>query len=644
MPAATRAGAREHRRPAVRLGAAVEMTAEIVALVIAVGLVAGLSDRFGWPTPLALVVVGAAASFLPHAPEVRLDPELVLNALLPPLLYATTARTSLFDFRHNKLGIVSMSVVLVVFSTVVVGWVTWLLLPGVALAAAFALGAVVAPPDAVAASAMGRRLGLPRRVATLLEQESLVNDAAALIALSVAVSALTSSPSASEVAGGFVWAVAGAVLIGGLVAAVLALLRRRLRDPVLDTLVSFVAPYLAFLPAESVHASGVLATVVTGLTLAHLSPKVQTASARVTETITWRTVAFVLENAVFLLIGLQLPGLLSDASESELGAGRIALVCAAVLVATVVARAVFVFGLAGILRAGTPYMRRQAWSPAVAGLVSWAGMRGVVTLAAAQLLPEDLPDREVLQLAAFTVVVGTLLVQGSTLPWLVRRVGLPPPDPAEDALRAAELGDAASLAGLQRLAERTTGEEPAGVVDRLRDRSLARSHAAWERLGRPLADRETPSNTYARLRMEMLAAEREVVIRARDDGTAPNEVLSSALAAIDVEESLLDRHEELESLERDRALAPRPSESHCAHLRSAPAGESEPASACEDCLTEGTTWVHLRRCLTCGHVGCCDSSPRRHSRAHFGSAGHPVVVSAEPGEAWRWCWADEELG
>jgi CPA1 family monovalent cation:H+ antiporter len=622
----------------------VEVTAELVALVIAVGLVAGLCDRFGWPTPLVLVVVGAAASFLPGAPEVQLDPELVLNALLPPLLYATTARTSLFDFKHDKASIVSMSVVLVVFSTVVVGWVTWLLLPGVAFAAALALGAVVAPPDAVAAAAIGRRLGLPRRVATLLEHESLVNDAAALIALSVAVSALTSSPSAPEVAGHFAWAVVGAVLVGGVVAAVLAVLRARLRDPVLDTLVSFVAPYLAFLPAEAVGASGVLATVVTGLTLAQLSPRVQTASARVTEAITWRTVAFVLENAVFLVIGLQLPGLLSGAQDSGLSGGRVAGVCAGVLLATIVARFVFVFGVAGVLRVGPPWMRRQAWSPPVAVLVSWAGMRGVVTLAAAQLLPEDLPNREVLLLAAFTVVVGSLLVQGSTLPWLVRRVGLPPPDPAEDALRAAELADAANAAGLRRLDELITGDEPAGVVHRLRDRSVARSHASWERLGRPLADQQTPSNIYAKLRMEMLDAEREVVIRARDDGTAPGEVLATALAAIDVEESLLDRNEELEGRERDRALAPRPSETHCAHLRAAPAGESNPASACEDCLVEGTTWVHLRTCLTCGHVGCCDSSPRRHSRAHFASVGHPVIVSAEPGEAWRWCWVDDELG
>jgi len=182
------------------------------------------------------------------------------------------------------------------------------------------------------------------------------------------------------------------------------------------------------------------------------------------------------------------------------------------------------------------------------------------------------------------------------------------------------------------------------VVDRLKDRSVARSHAAWERLGRPLADQDTPSNTYARLRMEMLAAERDVVVQARDAGTAPTEVLTAALNAIDVEESLLDRHEELDSLTQDRALAPRPSEAHCAHLRTAPEGRVHPESACEDCLREGSTWVHLRTCLSCGHVGCCDSSPRRHSRAHFSAEGHPVVVSAEPGEAWRWCWVDEELG
>jgi monovalent cation/hydrogen antiporter len=534
----------------------VEVTAALVGIVVAVGLLAWLCDRFGWPTPLVLVVAGAAASFVPGVPSVTLDPELVLNALLPPLLYATTARTSLFDFRHSMGSTVLMSVVLVFFSAVVVGWATWLLLPGIAFAAALALGAVVAPPDAVAASAIGRRLGLPRRVASLLEQESLVNDAAALIALGVAVSALTESPSPFRVAGDFVWAVVGALLVGGAVAALLAVVRRRLRDPVLDTLVSLVAPYLAFLPAERLHASGVLATVVTGLALAQLSPKVQTASARVTETITWRTIAFVLENAVFLVIGLQLPVLLSGIGDSHVGTGRVVLVCAGVLVATVAARAAFVFGVAGLLRAGPRSWRSGAWPPAVSTLVSWAGMRGVVTLAAAQLLPEDVPDRDVLLLAAFTVVVGSLLVQGSTLPWLVRKVGLPPPDAAEDALHAAELSDAANAAGLARLAELSTGDDPQDVLHRLRDRSIARSHAAWERLGRPAGEQETPSGRYARLRREMLAAERDVVVEARDAGRAPSEVLAAALAQIDFEESLFDKHLALDGATRDQALAP----------------------------------------------------------------------------------------
>jgi CPA1 family monovalent cation:H+ antiporter len=319
------------------------------------------------------------------------------------------------------------------------------------------------------------------------------------------------------------------------------------------------------------------------------------------------------------------------------------LVCAGVLVAAIAARFAFVFGIAGLFRAGPRAWRSTAWPPAVATLVSWAGMRGVVTLAAAQLLPEDLPDRDVLLLAAYTVVVGSLLVQGSTLPWLVRRAGLPPPDPAEDALQAAEIGDAANAAGLARLAELARDDEPEGLVDRLRDRSIARSHASWERLGRPAADLQTPSGRYAQLRRAMLAAERDVVVEARDSGRAPAEVLAAAMAAIDFEESLLDKHGELDDDGRDRVLVPRARDGRCDHLRLAPEGE-RPADACEDCLVEGTTWVHLRTCLTCGHVGCCDSSPRRHARAHYGRSAHPVVVSSEPHEAWRWCWVDSELG
>ncbi|WP_380172668.1 cation:proton antiporter [Kineococcus sp. DHX-1] len=626
-----------------------EIAIALVALTVGVCAVAAACDRFGWPTPLVLVVVGALAALVPGVPSFTLGPELVLNGLLPPLLYAATASTSLVDFRRNKTATVLLSVVLVVFTTLVVGWTTSWLLPGVALAACMALGAVVAPPDAVAATAIGRRLGLPRRVATMLEEESLLNDASALIALAAATSALTTQLSPWHIGGEFVLAVVGAVLIGGLVAAVLAVVRRRIENPVLDTAVSFVAPYLAFLPAEAFHVSGVLAVVVTGLAMAHVSPKVQTAASRVAETLNWRTVAFLLENAVFLLIGLQFPLLLAGAAESGYSGARVLAVCAGVLVATIAARFVFVFAASGFFHA-VPRLRARAWSPGVSLLLSWAGMRGVVTLAAAQLIPEDVPGRDVLLLAAFTTVVGTLLVQGLTLPTVVRRLAIPGPDPAQDALAAAALGDAAAAAGLRRLDELLTGDEPKHLVVQLRGRSKSRSHAAWERLGRPSSDVMTPSVVYSTLRLEMLAAERAVVVQARDRGAASPEVLQRALADVDFEEALLDRLEDLEPLAPDRALAPRTAGEGCDHLRVS-VGRDEatqrwgaPPLGCAECVAAGKAWVHLRTCLHCGYTGCCDSSELRHSRAHFTATAHPTMVSAEPGEAWRWCWVDSQLG
>ncbi|WP_199439976.1 Na+/H+ antiporter [Umezawaea beigongshangensis] len=622
-----------------------EVAVGLVTLVCVVGLVAALCRRTGWPTPLVLLVVGVVGSFLPCVPHVEIEPEVVLIGLLPPLLYATALRASLFDFRQNKVATLLMSVLLVVFTTVAVGLVTWWVLPAVSLAAALALGAVVAPPDAIAATAVGRRLGLPRRITTLLEEESLVNDATALVALGVAVSALTAVVTPFDVGVSFLIAAGGGIAIGVVVALLLAAVRKRITDPVLDTLLSFVAPYLAFLPAEAVHASGVLSVVITGLFLAYRSPTVQTASSRVAEATNWRSIAFVLENVVFLLIGLQLPALLAAAGDSGLAAPTIAAVCLAVLVATIAARFVFVFACVLVFSLGSAGMRRIAWPADVATVVSWAGMRGVVTLAAALVLPEETPHREVLVLAAFVVVLGTLLVQGLTLPWLVRRMKLPAPDPADDALLSAELTETSTRAGLRRLEEIVTGDEPESVIRALRERASTRSNTAWERLGRPHTDLETPSGIYTRLRRQMLAAEREAIVRARDAGEANEDVVHTALKHVDVEESMLEHVTELDPLDPDRNLvAQRAEEQHCEHLRGAPSGAGELPQACVDCLREGTTWVHLRVCLTCGHVGCCDSSDGRHARAHFHDERHPVVRSGEPGEAWRWCWVDEEVG
>ena len=617
----------------------------VLAIVLTVAFVAGLSRRLGLSAPLVLVIVGVAASLVPAIPNFDLDPHLVLVGLLPPLLYAAAIRTSLVDFARVRDALLLLAVGLVAVTTFAVGLVTWWVLPSVTLAAALALGAVVAPPDAVAATAVARRVGLPRRVITVLEGESLVNDATALVALTAATAAITSSVTPAEVALDFVVAAAGGVLVGLAATWVLARIRLRIDDPVLDTTLSFTAPYVAFLPAEAIGASGVLAVVVTGLLLGHKAPLLQSAASRLSEATNWRTVQFLLENAVFLLIGLQIQPILQDVSESQLSAGRIALVCVAALLVTIVVRIAYVMAAVWAYKHGTRRMRTQAWGWSTGAVVGWAGMRGVVTLAAVFLLPEETPYREVLQLAAFVVVAGTLLIQGTTLPWLVRRLRLPAPSPAEDALQAAALITEASRAGLRRLDEVAGPDDPDDVIEELRHRARRRADGAWERLGRSQEEIEPPAATYRRLRLEMLAAERDTVIHARDAGTVDDDVLRAAMTAIDLEESLLDPVEDAQTMHEDELRVAAVRAGDCPHLRAAPlAVPARTPEGCEECLRDGLRWVHLRLCLTCGHVGCCDSSVGKHATLHFHETDHPVMRSIEPGEAWRWCFVDEHLG
>ncbi|MGD9694256.1 MAG: Na+/H+ antiporter [Thermoleophilia bacterium] len=618
----------------------------VLGLVVTVGVVAGLCRRLDLSAPLLLVVVGVAGSFIPGIPDIELDPDLVLIGLLPPLLYAAAIRTSLVDFRANLYPILLLSVGAVVVTTLAVGAVAWWVTPGLTVAAALALGAVVAPPDAVAATAIARKVGMPRPLVGILEGESLVNDATALVALTVAGTAITESVSAGGIGLEFVRAAGGGLAIGLVAATVLSMVRRRIEDPVLDTLLSFTAPYVAFLPAEAVHSSGVLAVVTTGLVLGHKAPVLQSAASRIAENTNWRTVQFLLENVVFLLIGLQMRSLVEAVGDAHLSAWRVTGVCAAVLAATIAVRAVYVFGSQIAHLVGTPRMRRRAWSSAGSAVVSWAGMRGVVTLAAAFVLPTETPHRDLLHLAAFVVVAGTLLIQGTTLPWLVRRLGLTAPNVAEDALQAAAVLDEASRAGLDRLEQVRTPDDPPEVIEELRGRARRRPDALWERLGRSADELEPPSATYRRLRLEMIRAERERVLQRRRTGTVDDEVLRAVLAMIDMEESLLDRIEDATTRIDDADLvSPERGAGDCEHLRDAPAAATpRTPGACEECLRDGTRWVHLRMCLTCGHVGCCDSSVGRHATGHFHETGHPVMRSVEPGEAWRWCYVDRHLG
>jgi len=619
----------------------VDATLEILGLVITVAVVAGASRRYGWPAPVLLVAAGVIASYIPGVPRVEIDPDVILVGLLPPLLYAAAIRTSLVDFRANRQAIGLLSVGLVAFTTFTVGLAVWWAVPAVSLAAAFALGAVVAPTDAVAATAVARRVGMPRRIVSILEGESLVNDATALVALTTAIAAINGKAIGGSVVPTFAIAAGGGVAVGLAAAFVLAIIRKHIRDPVLDTTLSFVAPYIAFLPAQLVHGSGALAVVVTGLILGHKSPVLQTAASRIAENTNWRTVQFLLENAVFMLIGLQLRGILDDVH----GASSAVRTCLVALVVTIAARVAWVLGAAGVYRIGTAHMREVAWSWPASAVVSWAGMRGVVTLAAVFLLPPETPGRDALRLAAFAVVAGSLLLQGMTLPWLIRRLGLPAPNFAEDALQYAGLITDAARAGAARLEEIRTDDDPPEVIEQLLARTSKRTNVAWERLGRPVDELEPPSAAYRRLRMQMLQAERERILQARDTGLVDDEVLRTALAAVDLEESILDRIDDAEARVDEELVAPPQQEGECEHLREAPrVAVARTREGCEECLRDGTPWVHLRLCLACGHVGCCDSSIGNHAAKHFADLAHPVMRSIEPGEAWRWCYLDERLG
>ncbi len=620
------------------------MDTALTLLAVVVTVLAGtaLASRVGAPAPLVLIVVGIAGSYVPGVPQVTLSPELVLLGLLPPLLYSAAITTSLVDFRRLRGPILSLAVGLVLFTALGVGLVAWWVLP-IPFAVAVALGAVVAPPDAVAAVAVGRRIGLPRQVVTVLEGESLLNDATALVTLRTAIAAFTSAGvvTAGSVALDFVWAVVGGVGSGLVVAAVIAAARKRVTVPTADTALSFVAPFAAYLPAEGMHASGVLAVVTTGLVLGHKAPVLQTASSRLAERTNWASVQFLLENAVFLLIGLQARAVTTAAASSELGGPTVLAGIGAVLAAVILLRPVW--GMASQrVRALRPGDAFQDWREGA--VVSWAGMRGVVTLAAAFVLPVDTPHRDVLVLIALVVAVTTLLLQGTTLPWVARVLGVRGPDPREDALQEAVVTQQAVQAGLAAL-EDVPDADPDALAT-LRQRASDRVNRVWERLGPDEDTAATPSEQYRRLRLVSLTAEREELLAVRRSGSVDHEVLAVVLAALDVEESMLERVQERDRTLRDApVLAPGGPGGDCEHLREAGC-VAVPATqrTCPRCVEEGLTPVHLRLCLACGFVGCCDSSTGRHAREHHARTGHPVIRSFEAGEAWRWCFVDEILG
>ncbi|GFG52833.1 Na+/H+ antiporter [Mycolicibacterium agri] len=526
------------------------MQGSLLAVLVLSVLLAGLARRFNLSAPLGLVVAGLAISTIPGFTNIELDPELVLYVLLPPLLWSAGLESSYIGLKRNIGPIGLLAVGLPLATTFAVGFVAYQTVPEVTVAAGLTLGAIVAPPDAVSATAVGRKLGLPRGVMTLLGGESLLNDATALTAYKVALAAAIGT-SASWGTGLVTFALAAGVgvAVGIVLGSTIAYIRARLDDPLVESALGLVAPFVIYLAAEEMRGSGVLAVVVAALILGQRSfhAGYQT---RLQDVAVWKAFQLVLESFAFLLIGLQLPTVVGELK--GIPALVIIVSSAAVFMTVLLVRIVWMYAFAYLPRLGPRRADESPPSHAQVFVVAWAGMRGVVSLAAAFAVPittlsgEPFPGRPHIVFLTFVVVIGTLLLHGLTLPWLIRRLGVQGDDARSDAIATAAAQEKAAQAAADRLeellADPATSDVDERAADVLRAWNIRRRNSAWERLGRD-ADEigESPTSTFRRLRLEMLAAERATFIAERDAGNIDDEVLRSVLHGLDLEEATLNQ-------------------------------------------------------------------------------------------------------
>lgn len=548
--------------------------------VLSIVVVTSFSKRLGLAAPLALVVVGIVVSYVPGTPDIELDPELILAGVLPPLLYSSAVEMPSQDFRRNLKAISGLAVVLVVLSTLGVGALFHTVMSGVSWPAAFALGAVISPTDAVAATSIGRKLGLPPRVVTMLEGEGLVNDASSLVLLRSAVAAIASSVSLWSVAGNFVRSVVIAVAVGAAVGVVMVRVRALLRDPVLSTAMSFAVPFISFLPAEELEASGVLAVVVTGLVVGREGPRRIAARDRWVESMNWRTIAFLLESAIFLVMGIDLKPLVDSVRADGYNVWHTVLLGVVAAVAVALLRLLFVVPLFAMLRqdqrnaadvrpkldqwqdhprfekldqmsdrrreriaervermsADLDFKLNEAvgWRSAV--VLGWAGMRGAITVAAALTLPFDTPRRPELVLIAYLVAVITLFGQGLTLPAVIRAANVPDKTTERVNREQRELIQDLYEIGIdevERLAQALTEPGEKATLTRVRDDLVTERDSLHRRAD---LDARSEVEDYCRMRLDVVAAQRVALNDFEDRGTFSSQSIRTALGMLDRDE------------------------------------------------------------------------------------------------------------
>ena len=516
----------------------------VLALLIAVAALVTIARRLNVAYPIFLVIGGLALGLVPGTPRVEIDPDLIFLVVLPPLLYIASFFTPLRSLRANLGSIGSLAVGLVVVSAFAAGAAAHALMPGMPWAVAIALGAIVAPPDEIAATAVAARLAVPRRIVTILEGESLLNDATALTIYGIAIAVAVGGafrPSTGVLT--FAGVLVGGSAIGLAVGWIIGQIRERIEDTPVEITIGLLTPYAAFLPAQALGVSGVIATVAAGLYLGRRLSHMAGPDARLTGRAVWETITFLLNGIVFIITGLEVPLLLRalDAATAARLVG-IGIVVSLVLVAV---RALWIFPtsyLACHLRPATRPTRLLAQSL----VLSWSGMRGVVSLAVVLALPPSLPEggpypaREALLIVTLTVIVFTLLGQGLTLPWLIRslRLGTDPELRQEEADARQEMIDAATRR-IDQLYPVWPGHKP--LLDRLRDTYEHRSeHVERQRDATGPGEEDREIIEHREIQRTVIGAEREALLRLRADGTIDDDVLRALERELDLEERRID--------------------------------------------------------------------------------------------------------
>jgi CPA1 family monovalent cation:H+ antiporter len=520
--------------------------AVLLGLLTSVAALLVLSRIVRIPYPILFVLGGLALGFVPGLPDIELDPELVFIAFLPPLLYSAAYFTSLRELRANLVPISSLAVGLVLLTTVVVAVVAHELVEGLPWAAAFTLGAIVAPTDPIAATTIARRLGVSRRVVSIVEGESLINDGTALVAYKFAVVAVvTGTFSFWSASLSFVWNVVGGLAVGLAVAYVIRRIRRKIDHPPTEIAIALLSGYLGFLPADALGVSGVLAAVVVGIYMGWYTPELTTADTRLQGQAVWEIASFVLNAILFGLVGFQLPQVveaLSGYSTAELLGYAVAVALAVVFV-----RFLYVFPFVSAARLFQRARGRDLnyrWRNA--GLIGWMGMRGAVSLAAALAIPlstdagDPFPARDLIVFLTFCVILVTLVLQGLSLPYVIRLLKLEP-----ETAEAREENKARILAAdaaTRRLDEiEREGWVPEDTLERMRGLYSFRRRRFKARFDDEDDGKiEERSQTYQRLRRELLDAERRELVELRRQRKISDDVMNRVQRDLDLEDTRLD--------------------------------------------------------------------------------------------------------